>query len=317
VTDATTGTILFFHGDHLGSASVITDYSGTEQQRLQYFPYGGTRYDSLPTDKSVKHRFTGHEKDFSIGIYYAQARYYDQRMARFISCDPYGGDLLSPQSLNPYVYCLNNPLVYVDPKGEEPEKKAEEKGNKYAKGFAKTLKGIIDIFCPISAPGVYVEKLILGINDGKSKEEANKEALGEVAKKGVDPSNVIPALGTGQALSEVGEGLGEMANQTEISKALDVNEDQEKYWQGTASEETKKQRANEEKVKFNVQKRIDNIKAYQTEKIVISPYTGARVTEKQLAAEKRRIETKKAKEELRRQEREAERIKKMNDGKPN
>lgn len=118
---AETSQLLFKHGDHLGSASVMTDSEGNLKQRIQYYPYGGDRYEyEAPgmDGEDIKHRFTDHEKDFAIGIYYAQARYYDQRLGRFISCDPVGPNLSYPQSLNPYAYCLNNPLKYVDPTGE-------------------------------------------------------------------------------------------------------------------------------------------------------------------------------------------------------
>ena len=38
---------------------------------------------------------------------------------RFISRDPYKGNVVDPKSLNLYVYCVNNPVNYVDPSGYE------------------------------------------------------------------------------------------------------------------------------------------------------------------------------------------------------
>ncbi len=125
-----TSELLFKHGDHLGSASVQTDSSGNLKQRIQYYPYGGDRYEyNAPgmDGEDIKHRFTDHEKDFAIGIYYAQARYYDQRLGRFISCDAHPPDLNDPQGLNPYHYCLNNPIKYIDPTGLDI-KWAKQKG---------------------------------------------------------------------------------------------------------------------------------------------------------------------------------------------
>ncbi len=137
-----TSELLFKHGDHLGSASVQTDSEGNLKQRIQYYPYGGDRfeYEAPGMDgKDIKHRFTDHEKDFTIGIYYAQARYYDQRLGRFISCDPVGPQLENPQSLNAYHYCLNNPIRYIDPEGEEAEVKTKKIKSKKNKG--KKSKG--------------------------------------------------------------------------------------------------------------------------------------------------------------------------------
>jgi uncharacterized protein RhaS with RHS repeats len=49
------------------------------------------------------------------------ARYYSSGQGRFISVDPVGGRLSNPQSLNRYVYVLNNPLRLIDPLGLDPE----------------------------------------------------------------------------------------------------------------------------------------------------------------------------------------------------
>ncbi|MEW6621269.1 MAG: RHS repeat-associated core domain-containing protein, partial [bacterium] len=70
-----------------------------------YYPFGGGGPVGGPT-------FTGKELDDS-GLFYFGARYYDPALGRFISPDPV--DIVGS---NPYVYCYNNPLVYVDPNGE-------------------------------------------------------------------------------------------------------------------------------------------------------------------------------------------------------
>ncbi len=47
------------------------------------------------------------------------ARYYDATIGRFISADTIVPDWTNPQSLNRYSYCLNNPLKYIDPSGND------------------------------------------------------------------------------------------------------------------------------------------------------------------------------------------------------
>jgi hypothetical protein len=47
------------------------------------------------------------------------ARLYDPVLGRFLSPDPYVQAPDFSQSLNRYSYCLNNPLMYVDPAGEK------------------------------------------------------------------------------------------------------------------------------------------------------------------------------------------------------
>jgi len=65
-----------------------------------------------------KYKYTGKEKD-ATGLYYFGARYYDPAIGRFITRDPIKGNIMNPQMFNPYVYCLNNPLKYIDPDGRE------------------------------------------------------------------------------------------------------------------------------------------------------------------------------------------------------
>ena len=51
-------------------------------------------------------------------IYYNHARYYDAGMARFLSRDPVQG--FGVFSSNPYQYGFQNPLLYTDPNGLNP-----------------------------------------------------------------------------------------------------------------------------------------------------------------------------------------------------
>ena len=50
---------------------------------------------------------------------YFGARYYDNFTGRWISRDPISGNLVEPGTLNRYIYVLNNPLIHIDPNGEE------------------------------------------------------------------------------------------------------------------------------------------------------------------------------------------------------
>ncbi|MBE3049899.1 RHS repeat-associated core domain-containing protein [Candidatus Bathyarchaeota archaeon] len=55
----------------------------------------------------------------SPGLYYIGARWMDPELGRFISLDPKSGSPESPQTLNRYVYCVNNPLRFTDPTGRQ------------------------------------------------------------------------------------------------------------------------------------------------------------------------------------------------------
>ncbi|NMC58861.1 MAG: RHS repeat-associated core domain-containing protein, partial [Candidatus Methanofastidiosa archaeon] len=69
------------------------------------------------------------KSEAEIGLYYFGARWYDASLGRFISEDPLKGSMISPQSQNPYVYCMNNPLRYIDPTGLIHEVYKDENGN--------------------------------------------------------------------------------------------------------------------------------------------------------------------------------------------
>ena len=114
--DTTAELTYFYHPDHLGSASWITDLSGQPVQHLQYMPFGGDYIDQQApnTDYSERFRFTGKERDAETGYDYFGARYYSSSVGIWLSVDPMSDKY---PSLSPYVYCADNPMGLVDPKG--------------------------------------------------------------------------------------------------------------------------------------------------------------------------------------------------------
>ena len=50
-------------------------------------------------------------------LYYVRARYYNPIVQRYLSPDILTGKITDPQSLNPYVYCEGNPVIFIDPTG--------------------------------------------------------------------------------------------------------------------------------------------------------------------------------------------------------
>jgi RHS repeat-associated protein len=111
----------YFHTDHLNSTTVVTDANGHEVEELGYLPFGALLYDNVLQGgqwRSV-YRFTGQEYDAEFALYNYNGRLYDPIMGRFISADPFMQNYYSPQGLNRYAYCINNPLIYVDPTGHD------------------------------------------------------------------------------------------------------------------------------------------------------------------------------------------------------
>ena len=107
------GTLNYYHNDHLGSNSVLTDQSGAVVEKTTYQPYGEVKSGGTKS----KYGYTGQEKDQETGLNYYDSRYYDPHLQRFVQPDTMLPDVYDPQQLNRYSYARNNPLTYNDPTG--------------------------------------------------------------------------------------------------------------------------------------------------------------------------------------------------------
>lgn len=114
------GAVHYWHGDHLGSSSVITDSTGAKVQALTYFPYGDIASNVPGSPVNVPYKYTGQELDASSNLYFYESRYYHPVFGRFVSPDTIVPNPRDPQDLNRYSYVRNNPLRYTDPTGYEP-----------------------------------------------------------------------------------------------------------------------------------------------------------------------------------------------------
>ena len=116
IAKVSTGGTLYFHKDHLGSSTVMTDDGTGSAETTEYMPFSSMR-DHTGADLTA-YKYTDQELDTETGLYNYKARFYDPVIGRFISADIVIPDLYNPQSLNRYSYCINNPLIYVDPNGQ-------------------------------------------------------------------------------------------------------------------------------------------------------------------------------------------------------
>ena len=107
----------FYHSDHLGSASWITDSGGQAIQHLQYLPYGEPYINQRTSGYNERYTFTGKERDEETGFGYFGARYMDHElMTMWLSVDPLADKY---PGISPYAYCAWNPVKLVDPDGKE------------------------------------------------------------------------------------------------------------------------------------------------------------------------------------------------------
>ena len=108
--------IYFYHSDHLGSTSYITDKDGNATQFVSYKPYGEALVDEHATSYEMPWKFNGKELDSETGLYYYGARYYEPVLAMW-----YGVDALAEKypNIGGSVYCVGNPVKFVDPDGND------------------------------------------------------------------------------------------------------------------------------------------------------------------------------------------------------
>ncbi|MDR0970902.1 MAG: RHS repeat-associated core domain-containing protein [Bacteroidales bacterium] len=125
----------FYHTDHLGSASYITNDTGRVTQTLNYLPYGEQWVDIKTLSAFISpYKFNGKEKDEETDYNYYGARYYDSENISWLSVDPLSDKY---PSLSPYVYCANNPVNLVDPDRMQIDWVEDKNGKKYWNDNAK------------------------------------------------------------------------------------------------------------------------------------------------------------------------------------
>ena len=111
--------LYYFHPNHLGTGTLITNSAGEPHQYFVNLPYGETLFEkSQNFDYDNPYKFNGKELDQETGLYYYGARYYDPETSVWLSVDPL---VEKYPNLNPYTYTFSNPVRFMDPTGMEGE----------------------------------------------------------------------------------------------------------------------------------------------------------------------------------------------------
>ena len=106
---------LYYHPDHLGSSSYITNLDGEVSQHIEYVPFGEVFIEERNNTWNTPYLFNAKELDEETGMYYYGARYYDPRLSLWVSANPLEEDY---PNLSAYGYCHNNPIILYDPDGK-------------------------------------------------------------------------------------------------------------------------------------------------------------------------------------------------------
>ena len=139
------------------------DYvDGEVVQHIEYVPFGEVFVEERNNIWNTPYPFNAKEFDEETGLYYYGARYYDPRISLWISTDPKQESYFAFSS---YVYCGNNPLIYIDPNGKEWEDPAQ----------AEKLKAKIDNKITSIQKSILAQKARLESNQAKGKDISKQE----------------------------------------------------------------------------------------------------------------------------------------------
>ena len=109
--DTTHEDIFFYHSDHLGSTSYITDAKANVAQFDAYLPYGELLVDEHSSTEEMPYKFNGKELDQETGLYYYGARYMNPRTSLWYGVDPHIEEMAFSSS---YSYCDDHPVNFVE-----------------------------------------------------------------------------------------------------------------------------------------------------------------------------------------------------------
>ena len=116
--DTTKEETFFYHSDHLGSTSYITDDHANITQYDAYLPYGELLVDEHSSSEDLPYKFNGKQFDDETGLYYYGARYMNPVASIWYGVDPLAEKYVS---ISPYSYCKSSPMNYIDEKGLYPK----------------------------------------------------------------------------------------------------------------------------------------------------------------------------------------------------
>jgi RHS repeat-associated protein len=114
------GNAVYYLTDVMGSVIGLANQSGQKSASFAYDGFGNLRRSSGTDSASVTggdFRFQGQWLESESGLYYFRARDNDAKTGLFLSRDAVAPSDQQPESMNPYQFAYQNPLIYSDPSG--------------------------------------------------------------------------------------------------------------------------------------------------------------------------------------------------------
>ena len=98
----------YYHPDHLGSSSYITNFDSEVSQHIEYVPFGEVFIEERNNTWNTPYLFNAKELDEETGMYYYGARYYEPRVSSWMSADRFAEKYYN---ISPYSFGADNPLL--------------------------------------------------------------------------------------------------------------------------------------------------------------------------------------------------------------
>ena len=105
----------FYNTDGQGNVRQLTNESGVVTDTYTYDAFGKL-LSQTGTTPNV-YQYSGERFDSDLGLIHLRARYLNVDRGRFMSLDPYPGEMDEPASIHKYLYTNADPVNYVDPSG--------------------------------------------------------------------------------------------------------------------------------------------------------------------------------------------------------
>ena len=105
----------FIYNSPYRNVTSLVNMAQSPLNNYQYDTFGNIKTLSETVGNNIK--YVGEQYDKEAGLVYLRNRYYDPNSGRFISKDILKGSVQNPQTINPYPYCVNNAVNFIDPLG--------------------------------------------------------------------------------------------------------------------------------------------------------------------------------------------------------
>ena len=160
----------YFITDHLGSVRGILNENFDIEEQNDYYQFGKHIDDPNSQLSDNRYHYNGKENQEFFGLPYLDygARLYDPHICRWLAPDPLAEKY---PNINPYVFCANNPIRYIDLDGRllgDPIKNPEIRRNQASNLFGLVRRNSDDSVRPHQGFDYYAPEGtdVLAVQDG-------------------------------------------------------------------------------------------------------------------------------------------------------